>query len=245
MDPATIAILAGAIGGAAILYSSVGHSGASGYLAVMALASIAPDVMKPTALVLNVLVASIATFKFHRAGHFNWQLFWPFALTSIPFAAVGGAAQLPGHFYRPLVGIVLLIAAIRFLVAAQIAAESKGRPPLPLALGVGAGLGCLSGLTGVGGGIFLSPLLVFTGWGGIRETAGVSALFILVNSISGLTGHLASVQQIPSMVVWWGAAAILGGTLGAELGSRRANIAWLRRLLGVVLIVAGLKMLFW
>ena len=243
MDPVLVATLAGAIFVAAILYASVGHAGASGYLAVMALAGLAPEVMKPTALVLNVLVASIASVKFHRAGHFRWHLFWPFALTSVPLAAVGGALQLPGHIYRPVVGLVLLVAAARFLMTKHGSVDRKRPMPNALALALGAAIGFLSGLTGVGGGIFLSPLLLVGRWADTRETAAVSALFILVNSLAGLAGHSASLGYVPGAAVWWGLAAIAGGSLGAELGSRRVNTVWLRRLLGVVLVMAGLKLI--
>jgi hypothetical protein len=244
MDTQLVIVLSFLIFAAAMLHSSVGHAGASGYLAAMALVGLAPEVMKPTALVLNILVATLATVTFYRAGCFSWQLLWPFALSSIPLAFVGGAITLPGMYYKPIVGVVLLFAAGRQLVANWHGTTNPVKPPhLLAALIVGAGIGLLSGLTGVGGGIFLSPLLLFAGWAETRETSGVSAAFILVNSVAGLLGHLASVAQVPVEASCWGAAAVVGGFIGAELGSRRLDNVWLRRLLGVVLLIAGLKMI--
>ncbi|MCL6504631.1 MAG: sulfite exporter TauE/SafE family protein [Pirellulales bacterium] len=237
-------LLALLIFGAALLYSTVGHGGASAYLAVMALLGTTPEVMKPTALVLNILVAGLATVKFYRAGYFSWSLFWPFALASVPLAFVGGAITLPVGSYRAVVGAVLLFAATRLLVLGRRdLQQTVRRPPLLVALGTGAGIGLLSGLTGVGGGIFLSPLLLLVGWAETRETSGVSAPFIVVNSAAGLLGHVTSVAQVPFEATYWGAAAVLGGWLGAHLGSQKLDAVWLRRLLGVVLVLAGLKLI--
>lgn len=229
---------------AALMYSSVGHAGASGYLAAMALFGLAPTVMKPTALVLNLVVATVGTIRFARAGHFAWNIFWPFALTSIPCAFIGGAMKLPFPAYKMVLGGVLLFAAWRmaFKVANQATTEQKPIRLVP-ALVWGALLGLLSGLTGVGGGIFLSPLLLLLGWADVRKTAGVSVAFILVNSASGLLGHLASVKNVPPEIVWWTPAALIGGLIGSELGSRRLAPLTMRRLLAVVLVVAGVKML--
>jgi len=229
---------------AALLYSSVGHGGASGYLAAMALFSLAPAVMKPTALVLNLVVATVGTIRFARAGHFNWKIFWPFAVLSIPLAFVGGTLKLPTQTYKIILGCVLLFAAWRLIVKPTAETAGKSKPlSLPLALGCGGIIGLLSGLTGVGGGIFLSPLLLALGWADVRKTAGVSVAFILVNSAAGLLGHLASVEKIPHEIVWWAPAALVGGLIGAELGSRRLAPLTMRRLLAVVLAVAGVKML--
>ena len=228
---------------AAILYASVGHAGASGYLAAMALVGVSAEVMRPTALLLNVLVASVATQRFLSAGRFSWRTFWPFAVASIPAAFVGGRIHLPAMVFKPLVGIVLLYAAARLLItAAQVEREDVKPPSVGISLIFGAAMGLLSGLVGVGGGIFLSPLLIFAGWATIRVTAGVSALFILVNSIAGLAGNLSSLQQLSPVVVIYAIAAGIGGTIGSQLGSRRLPSPTLRRILGIVLIVAGLKM---
>jgi uncharacterized membrane protein YfcA len=227
---------------AAILYSSVGHAGASGYLAAMAFVGVATPTMRPTALVLNLLVASIATVRFARAGFFSWCLFWPFALGSIPLAFVGGGIALPGHRYRTLVGLVLWVAAIRLWLNVRL--HAKHAPPIVIAVLCGAGIGLLAGLTGTGGGIFLSPVLLFMGWAETRETGGVAAPFILVNSLAGLAGAPASLSHLPPQFVLWAGAAVLGGVIGAELGSKRIGTPTFRRLLGVVLLVAGAKLIF-
>ncbi|MEK7831929.1 MAG: sulfite exporter TauE/SafE family protein [Acidobacteriota bacterium] len=244
MNPTTLAALTLLIFAAAILYSSVGHAGASGYLASMALFSLAPPVMRPTALVLNILVALVASTKFYRAGHFVWRLFWPFALTSVPLAYLGGRIALPNVYYKYLVGAVLLFSAYRLLKNPNVGNEpSQQTPALWLMLVMGGVLGLLSGLTGVGGGIFLSPLLLFMGWAEMRQASGVAAVFILVNSISGLLGLLSRAPVLPSQIYFWAVAAVLGGFIGAEYGSRRIAGANLKRLLAVVLIIAGIKMI--
>ena len=198
MTQESILLLAALIFAAALLYASVGHGGASGYLAAMALFGVAPEVMKPTALVLNVLVSALAALHFARAGLFDWKLFWPFALFSVPFAFIGGAIHAPSPVYKSIVGLVLLFAAARFVVHAAAAnAEPKVEPARWIAFVWGSAIGLLSGLTGVGGGIFLTPLLLFASWADTRRAAAVSAVFILVNSIAGLAGHLASLGQVP------------------------------------------------
>ena len=229
----------------AALYASVGHGGASSYLAVMGLFSFAPEVMKPTALALNILVSAVATFKFYRAGLFKWNLFWPFAIASIPAAYIGGATTLPARWYKVLVGIVLIYAAVwMFRSSLRPISKEPHTPPLWAAILSGLAIGLLSGLTGVGGGIFLSPLLLYMGWSETRATSAVAAPFILVNSISGLLGHLSSVAQLPANIPLWGATAVLGGWIGATYGSRRAPAPVLRQLLSLVLIVAGSKLIF-
>ena len=171
---------------AALLYSSVGHGGASGYLAAMALFDLAPDVMKPTALVLNLFVTCVGTVRYARAGCFSWNIFWPFAVLSIPFAFLGGMWRLPAGTYKIILGLVLLFAAWRLAIKQSAHAPATQKAiVLPAALALGAAIGLLSGLTGVGGGIFLSPLLLLLGWAEVRKTAGVSAAFILVNSAAG------------------------------------------------------------
>lgn len=241
--PASDLLLAALVLLSAALYSSVGHAGASGYLAVMALLGVVPEAMKPTALTLNILVAAIAVFRFYRAGHFSWRLFWPFGLSSIPFSFLGGALSLPGSFYRPVVGVVLLYSAYRLLVLRPV--DDRETRPFPLWAGLvsGAVIGLLSGLTGVGGGIFLSPLVLLMGWAETRVTAGVSALFILVNSAAGLAGHLSSISDLPANLPLLAAAAAIGGWIGSGYGSRRLPSPRLRRLLAAVLIVAGLKLI--
>jgi len=242
-------LTAAALFAVAVLYSAVGHAGASGYLAVLALAGLAPEAMKPTALVLNLVVATVGTIQFARAGHFAWRTFWPFALGSIPAAYVGGTLHLPVTSYRAVVGAVLLLSAVRLVWTASAGASERearadaGAPPLWGALPVGLGLGFLSGLTGVGGGIFLSPVLLLLGWAGAKRTAAVSVAFILVNSAAGLLGHLASVRSIPPEVAVWAPVVLVGGFIGSSLGSRVLPGLAIRRLLAVVLVLAGLKLL--
>ena len=245
MGSLTIIGIAALIFAAAVLYSSVGHAGASGYLAAMALFGVAPAVMKPAALSLNILVAAITSWKFYRAGCFSWRIFWPFALASVPCAFIGGALSLPTTVYKPIVGVVLLYAAVWLFRNARSTTLALTKPlPVVPALALGVGIGLLSGLTGVGGGIFLSPLLLFMEWADTRQASGVSAVFILVNSIAGLGGHLSSLSSLPRSIAVWAAAAIVGGWIGAEWGSRRLAGTSLRRLLAVVLVVAGLKLMF-
>jgi uncharacterized membrane protein YfcA len=231
---------------AAALYSSVGHGGASGYLAAMALFGLAPAAMKPAALCLNLLVASLATYRFYRAGCFSRRTLLPFAAASVPFAFVGGALTLPTTIYKQIVGLVLIYAALRlFLHAGRKNETGETRlPPLRLALLLGALIGLLSGLTGVGGGIFLSPILLLAGWADARRTAGVSAAFILVNSAAGLLGNLASVRALPAALPYLATAALVGGVVGSELGSRRLPPPAIRRLLALVLVVAAVKLIF-
>jgi len=231
---------------AAVLYSSVGQAGASGYLAVMALCGVTAAVMKPTALTLNVLVATIVTARFARAGCFSWSLLWPFAIASVPMSFIGGAVSLPANIYNPIVGAIMLFAAylLHRTAPAATSVEMPARSmPLPSALASGAGIGLLSGLTGSGGGIFLTPLLLFRNWAGAKESAGVSAAFILVNSLAGLAGNVSGLKALPDAVPYWAVAAAIGGLVGAELGSRRLSDLTLRRLLMVVLVVAGVKLL--
>lgn len=232
---------------AAFGYAAVGHGGASAYLAALALAGIAPAEMRPVALALNVLVSSLATWKFCRAGHFRWRLFWPFAVAAIPLAYVGGAITLPGQAYKILVGTVLVYAGWQLWRSARAGDEMREvrEPPLAAAMMIGGAMGMLAGLTGVGGGIFLSPLLLMLGWAGTKQTSAVAAPFILVNSVAGLAALF--VTQGPSLpaYVWALAPAVLiGGWLGAEYGSRRLANPVLRRVLAVVLALAGAKMLF-
>jgi uncharacterized protein len=242
-----VALLAVLIFAAALLYSSVGHAGASGYLAAMALVGVAPDVMKPTALALNILVATIATTRYYRAGYFSWSALWPFAIGSIPMSFVGGATTLPGYVYKPAVGLVLFYAAYRLFrstLGGAREAPDKGIsvPTLPAVVWGGA-IGLLAGLTGTGGGIFLSPLLLFTGWAGTRPTSGTSAAFILANSIAGLAGSYSSVQYLPGAIPVWAVAAGIGGLIGSEIGSRHLQSNGIRRALAVVLVIAGLKLM--
>lgn len=227
---------------AALLYSAVGHAGASGYLAVMSLLGTAPSVMRPTALILNVAVAAIGTVQFARAGYFRWSLFWPFALGSIPAAYLGGRLTLPGSWYRVVVGVVLLLSAARFVVTLRAPDRARRKIPVPLALAIGVALGLLAGLTGVGGGIFLSPVLLIAGWADLRTTAATSVAFILANSTAGLLAQHAALSTVRDIAPIWAIAAVVGGALGSYLGSRRLPSPALRGVLAAVLVAAGLRL---
>jgi hypothetical protein len=233
---------------AAALYSSVGHGGGSGYLAAMALMGMPPAMMRPTALVMNVGVASISLYKFARSGGFSWRLFLPYALTSMPMAFVGGRIQLPVSWFGVLIGMVLLFSASRLVIEtlprSEHARAVRGPPPTWVALVVGALIGLLAGVTGVGGGIFLSPLILLMGWGTVRDSAAPTAAFILVNSISGLLGLWTRHPTLPDALPYWVAGVLVGGLIGASLGSRRLGNVGLRRALAVVLLIAGAKMVF-
>ncbi len=227
----------------AFLYSCVGHAGASGYIAAMTLFGLAPAVIKPTALALNILVATLASLQFRRAGHFSWKLFWPLALASVPCAFLGGYINLPTRMFKIAVGLVLLASAARFLLDPP--AEPAAKPPtLPTSLGVGAGLGLLSGLTGTGGGIFLTPLGIFLRWDRTKTVAAVSAVFILVNSAAGLIGNFLKTKSFPGVAWPLTVAALAGGAAGSYLGSTRLPHTAIKRLLAIVLAIAGFKLIF-
>jgi uncharacterized membrane protein YfcA len=242
MAPDQLAFLSAAVFIVAFLYSSVGHAGASGYIAVMSLWGLAPAVIKPTALTLNILVAVIATWHFWRAGHFSWRLFWPFALLALPMAFLGGYLNLPAHLFKLVVGIVLLFSAIRFLIRPP-TEDGTREPTRSIAIPLGGVLGMLSGLTGTGGGIFLTPLLLFMRWARAKSAAAVSALFILINSSAGLLGNLASTKRFPAFALLLAAAAVTGGFAGSYLGSQRFEHTTIKRLLAVVLLIAGAKLI--
>jgi len=226
----------------AFLYSSVGHAGASGYIAVMTLCGLAPAEIKPAALSLNILVAALGAWQFRRAGHFSWRLFWPFALASMPAAFLGGWIALPARPFKILVGLVLLASAARFFFDPPAEPPEK-HPSVPASLGFGAGLGLLSGLTGTGGGIFLTPLGIFLRWDKTKTIAAVSAAFILVNSIAGLSGHVQKTGNLPGVVPILAFAALAGGAAGSYFGARRLPHTAIKRLLAVVLVIAGFKLI--
>lgn len=227
----------------AVLYSSVGHAGASAYLALMALFGLPPAVMRPTALVLNILVASLTSLRYVRAGLFRWRALWPFLLGAAPFAFFGGSIQVPGEVYRPLVGAVLWLSAARLLWPREIRAVTNPHdPPILGGVLIGMGIGFLSGLTGTGGGIFLSPLLLFLGWSNPKVASGVAAVFILVNSAAGLSGNLASVQALPANLPLLAASVLAGAVVGTTLGIR-FNAAVIVKALGLVLVIAGFKLM--
>jgi uncharacterized membrane protein YfcA len=234
-------LLAAAIFVVALLYSSVGHAGASGYIAVMTLMGLGVEVIRPTALTLNIVVATIGAVQWWRGGHFSWSLFWPFALLSVPAAFLGGWLHVPAHYLNILMGLVLWFSAWRLLQRKSDPEEVR-RPTRAVSVTAGAGIGFLSGLTGTGGGIFLTPLMLFCGWARVREAAAVSSLFILVNSSSGLAGYVRSGRELPDFA--WPLALVVaaGGFLGSRLGSRHLPARGICVLLAAVLVIAGAKL---
>lgn len=226
----------------AFLYASVGHGGASGYLAVMALFAIAPPVMKQTALLLNLGVSLMSFIAFYRQGYFKWTLFWPFALGSIPAAYLGARIPLADSTYKQILGACLFLAVIRMVVTLK---ESEPRK-LNLGIGVlaGAAIGVLSGMIGIGGGIILSPLLLLFRWANLKEAAAISALFIFVNSVSGLAGLRTWIPLDQSQMLYWLAASLVGGFLGARWGAGIASNTKVKWILALVLVIASLKLWF-
>ncbi len=226
----------------AMLYSTVGHAGASAYIALMALFGVPAATMRPTALVLNLIVASLGTFRYARAGLFRWRTLWPFLIGALPFAFLGGSIKLPGEVYRPIMGAVLLFSAARMLWPRELKAQTDWRDP-PILAGIlwGVLIGLLAGLTGTGGGIFLSPLLLFMAWSAPKPASGVTALFILLNSASGLAGNFASVGHLPPELPVYAVAVLLGGLAGTTLGIKLPT-TWILRALGLVLLVASAKL---
>ena len=227
----------------ALIYASVGHGGASGYLAAMSLfGGYLPAEMSASALVLNVLVAGTACLMFWRAGHGSLRLLWPFVVWSVPGALLGGWLPISAQTYRWLLAVCLLVAAVRLCLASAREDERRRAPSLAVALPVGGAIGVVSGIVGVGGGIFLSPLMVLLRWAAVKRTAAVCAAFIVVNSLAGLAGRLIAgrlhVGSFFPVVV----AAFTGGLVGAWLGARRFSGLWLRRLLALVLIIAAGKL---
>ena len=245
MDLTTLGWIAALMAVAAALYSSVGHGGASAYLAIMALFAVAPETMRPTALALNLVVAGLGACRYWYRGQTNLRLLLAFAVTAMPAAFIGGWIHLPPEYYRFLVGLFLWAAALRlFWQPKRLAYQEVRTPSWAVTLPAGAALGLLAGLTGTGGGIFLSPLIILFGWETPRHTSGVAAGFILLNSIAGLAGHLASVRALPGeMPVLIGAVAA-GALLGTWLGVERLPRERLLQALGLVLTVAGYKLLF-
>ncbi len=226
----------------AFLYASVGHGGASGYLAVMALFAIAPPVMKQTALLLNLGVSLMSFIAFYRQGYFKWTLFWPFALGSIPAAFLGARIPLTDSTYKQILGACLFLAVIRMVISLK----EGTRRSLPAVLGIftGAAIGLLSGMIGIGGGIILSPLLLLFRWASLKEAAAVSALFIFVNSVSGLAGLKTWIPLDQSQMLYWLAASLVGGFLGARWGAGIASNTKVKWILALVLVIASLKLWF-
>jgi uncharacterized membrane protein YfcA len=233
-------VLGLAIAASAALYSSVGHGGASAYIALMALFGLAPDEIRPAALVLNVLVAGLGAWRFVGAGRFDWRVFWPFAVTAVPAAYLAGRIDIGEHVYRPMLAVALAAAALRYLIWPRIDAIKPSAPPsLTIALPTGATLGAVAGLTGIGGGVYLSPLLVFMGWADPQRATGIAACFIVVNSLAGLAGRASSLAALPGYLPWLAIAAGIGAIIGTTLSLKRLDKSGVLRVLGVVLGIAA------
>lgn len=246
MAAGTIIILFALFFLVAALYSSVGHAGASGYLAVMALMSFAPESIKPTSLVLNIVVAFIASVKFIRAGYFDKRIFLAFIVTSVPHAFLGGYLTVPSNYFKLVAGIFLIISGGFLLLREYMKSNGDEQKEMPFYAGsiLGSVIGLFSGLIGVGGGIFLSPILIMKRWTTLKKASGIAALFILVNSISGLAGNLTAVKHLDGNIAYWIAAVILGGLTGSWLGTKKYNNKLIVTFLFVVLISAGIKFIF-
>jgi uncharacterized membrane protein YfcA len=228
----------------AFLYASVGHGGASGYLALMAIFTVAPDVMKPTALLLNLFVSFTSFIQFYRGGHFQWKVFWPFAVASIPLAYLGGVVTVDAFLYKKILGVLLLIPIVRFFFFSRAEAEAQNQSNIALSLIIGAGIGFLSGLIGIGGGIILSPILLLLKWTEQKQTAAISALFIFVNSVAGLVGQFTKGIHFTADMYVFVIVAFIGGLFGAYFGALRFRQVILKNVLATVLLFAVYKLLF-
>lgn len=229
----------------AFLYSSVGHGGASGYLAVMAIMGVAPAIMKPSALVMNLAVSLFSFIGFYRAGHFKLKLFLPFAIASVPLAYLGGSMTLSDAIYKKILAVCILISIARLLF--QFRQNQEETKPISIWAGLvsGGAIGLISGMIGIGGGIVLSPFMLLMRWATLKQTAAVSALFIFVNSLSGLYGQLQKGGiQVTDNFQWSVAATIVGGLLGSYYGSQKFNVPTLRYLLALGLVIASAKLIF-
>jgi uncharacterized membrane protein YfcA len=234
-----------ALGIVAALYAAVGQAGATGYLAVMGLAGLDPAIMKPTALALNIVVAAIGTWQYWRADRFSWATFYPFGVLGFPFSLIGGAINLPGHIYYPIVGTILLLASFqtaRSAFAKRDVEITHRPPPFIPALLTGAGIGFVSGVTGTGGGIFLAPILLMTGWVEIRRAAAVTAAYNLLNSAAALAGTYTTLNTLPSALPLWMLVAGIAAIVGSALGSRYLPERGLRLLLAAILLASGTKL---
>jgi len=230
----------------AILYSSVGHAGSSGYLAIMALLSFVPETIKPTSLILNIIVAAIASFKYIKANYFDKRIFLILIATSLPTAFLGGYLTISPKYFKLIAGLFLILASGLLLFREYSKKKNSELVKMPIKWGltIGSIIGLISGLIGVGGGIFLSPIIIMANWTSVKNASGVAALFILVNSISGLAGHLTAINQVDSNIIYWIIAVIIGGLTGSYLGTAKLQNRIIIACLFLVLLSAGFKFVF-
>ena len=226
------------------LYASVGHGGASGYLALMACFSFAPDVMRPTALVLNLFVSAIAFIQYYKSGYFQWKLFWPFAITSIPAAFIGGVIQVDENIYKKILAVLLLFSVVKLIGFNTSSVAVRKKQNLIASLIIGLIIGFISGMIGIGGGIILSPLILLLHWADMKQTAAVSALFIFVNSLAGLSGSIINGININTTMGMMLFIALVGGFAGSYSGAKKFNTVKLKFLLAIVLMIASAKLIF-
>ena len=244
MFEAQTLLIAGCLFLGAILYTSVGHAGASAYIAVMTLFDLPPAVIKPTALTLNIFVSSYTSLRYIKSKLFNKSLFLYLSLGSVPAAYIGGRINLPSNVYKPVIGLLLLLSGVRFLVQALQSEKAHREVNKALAIFIGTCVGLLSGITGTGGGIFLSPLIIWLGWVGVKQASGTAAAFIFVNSVAGLLGNIQSTSSLPSELPVLVFAVLLGALIGTRFGITRLSSIGDKRALGCVSLIAGVKFLF-
>ena len=242
MQPVDLVIAALMMLGA-ILYTSVGHAGSSIYIAVMSLFNVPAPVIKPTALSLNILVSAYTSRRFISKQYVDRNLLAPLLCGAIPLAFLGGRLQLPAETFRVVVGIILVIAGLQFAVRPRARDDRATRnPPLWVSVITGGAIGFISGITGTGGGIFLTPIMLFFGWTAVRSASGTAAVFIFANSVSGLLGNLTSIRDLPPQLPLYIAAVLLGAFIGTRLGTTVLSTAGIKRAVGAVLVIAGLKL---
>lgn len=225
----------------AVLYTSVGHAGSSAYIAVMTLFNLSSTVIRPTALTLNIAVSAYASWRYIRNKFFDKKLFLFLSLGAIPAAFIGGHINLPSEIYKPIVGVLLIVSGLRFIFLAATRDRELKAVNYPLAIAMGIAIGFLSGITGTGGGIFLSPLIIWLGWNHVKQASGTVAAFIFVNSVAGLLGNYRSTSELPDTLLLFLGAVIIGALVGTRLGISRFTSVGVKRALGLVLIIAGLK----